>query len=1187
MLSHGRWFFVVCLAVASSVRGQESRPLPTTAPTSAPVTSSQAASAKGPAYEWLGKGLDRAIEIKDDGLERLKALIAADRDKLQTDPTLKPEAIQKLTDCLDAQLLQIENTAYKLVRIATLPQAAEDIQKSIDEWARQVAELNQVLANDREPVWQRGLLDDLRLGEELRAAQARLAELQSQARNLRDDEIPKAEKDRKEWQVVRIDQARAKLEATQKERIEAEAETRRAMQEEQRPVVLEKLEEAVLLRLREIYHRTDIDLLQAKQKQTLTLIQDELAGHLELLNLSIKKEEAVVRLIDKEVKRVADEALARAQNDRLWWVGERERAADHLIPYIDEKLHEFEVKAALAAWVKKDESWRALWRAGGAVLAAQEDIERIEKRIANTDSDDIDVDERLPDDTGSLRKLVVEAESRRVLLETTRRDLSALLGEVRTDQNRAEKDLAEIDGRLSAAEQKQRQLIAGRDVVGAKTAADWVALRKNIKDALRQKKDLLEQLRDSVRTWDKETEPLVARSRENTRLLARRLLWTREKTDVSTASVRLAWDDLTRLEDGLGAYFSRRGREMVDHVKKPENRRSLVVGLVLLVVLLGIGRVIHRHMPRTYSWMENHGKGQLGRFAHIIATVLRRTEVAFLLAAGLCAVPAVIGFPKTITVPLMALFVAPFAYRFLRVLLDVLLDPESPDRLIKLANDDLTRLLYRAGQYELNVAAAFVPIGLWLEHGGYDRGNPGFVQLYWLVFRTLFHGVLLVTIFRPAVIVHLIRGKGEWAVTVKTLVVLCYPIVVGAVLGLFVLGSLRYQEAEQHFRKLALQSTSVLIGAYLIYLLVMRRVFPNREYSAALSPDEFPDAKALEDEGRKRYFNRLQRFFVRAVVFLPALVMIVRLWPPIPEAVMAKALFGTSGGVTPRDFLMATAAIVITWVGHGHFRDIMRYLVMPQIGIDQGLRYTVLTLTSYAILAVGFIVTLNILRVEGDQIAWFVSALAVGIGFGLQSIVKNFVSGLILLVERPLNVGDTVVVEGQTGAVDKITMRATTVITGDGKAIIIPNEKMIDSPMINESLGPPRLRSSINFGVAYGSDTKVVRKTALDVTKEHGLVLKRPEPEVFFTGFGESTLDFEIRLWTLMETHRGRVASDIRFALDAACRRMNVTMAFPARELYIKSIDPSVVDVLKSTRQEPEKAPSSVAPGAEGWTDTP
>ena len=237
-------------------------------------------------------------------------------------------------------------------------------------------------------------------------------------------------------------------------------------------------------------------------------------------------------------------------------------------------------------------------------------------------------------------------------------------------------------------------------------------------------------------------------------------------------------------------------------------------------------------------------------------------------------------------------------------------------------------------------------------------------------------------------------------------------------------------------------------------------------------------------------------------------------------------------------------------------RDFLDRRVYQRMNWDIGITNAFNTFVSYLSLMIGVVVGLRFVGIGLSSLAIFAGVLGIGIGFGLRNVTENFISGLIILVERPIKIGDFIDVGGEVeGQIREIRARSTTVVTRDNISIIIPNSDFVAQRVTNWSHGDPRVRLTINVGVAYGSDTDLVRRTLLDVAERHGKVLKKPSPEVHFVSFGESSLDFSLLVWIDEQHPRFRIASDLHFAIDKAFRRMHIEIAFPQRDLHVRSVE--------------------------------
>jgi potassium-dependent mechanosensitive channel len=201
----------------------------------------------------------------------------------------------------------------------------------------------------------------------------------------------------------------------------------------------------------------------------------------------------------------------------------------------------------------------------------------------------------------------------------------------------------------------------------------------------------------------------------------------------------------------------------------------------------------------------------------------------------------------------------------------------------------------------------------------------------------------------------------------------------------------------------------------------------------------------------------------------------------------------------------------------------------------------------------GILLALQNLGVSITALAGLGAILAVGIGFGLQNIAQNFVSGVILLLERPVKKGDFVVVGDTRGTVRSIHARATVITTLDNVDILVPNGEFITEAVVNQTYRDRQVRVRIDVGVAYGSDTELVRQTLLRVANEQEGVVRKSDTQVFFQDFGDSALEFSLRVWLSDPLIQNRVSSELRFAIDRAFRKADIEIPFPQRDLHLKT----------------------------------
>lgn len=258
--------------------------------------------------------------------------------------------------------------------------------------------------------------------------------------------------------------------------------------------------------------------------------------------------------------------------------------------------------------------------------------------------------------------------------------------------------------------------------------------------------------------------------------------------------------------------------------------------------------------------------------------------------------------------------------------------------------------------------------------------------------------------------------------------------------------------------------------------------------------------------------------------------------------------------ITLADVGLALVTLIATWLAFKNVPGLVEIILLQRLPLDAGARFALSTVLRYFIAIVGIFIAFNTLGITWGRVQWLAAAFTFGLAFGLQEVFANFVSGLIILAERPVRIGDTVTVGGVTGTVTRIRMRATTITDWDRKELVIPNKTFITSDVINWTLSDPILRVRVPVGVSYGSDVKLVERVLYRLAAESDRVLKDPEPQVVFKNFGDSTLDFELRVYVPDIEHLIPVQHELRNAITEAFREADIEIAFPQRDIHIRSV---------------------------------
>jgi len=334
-----------------------------------------------------------------------------------------------------------------------------------------------------------------------------------------------------------------------------------------------------------------------------------------------------------------------------------------------------------------------------------------------------------------------------------------------------------------------------------------------------------------------------------------------------------------------------------------------------------------------------------------------------------------------------------------------------------------------------------------------------------------------------------------------------------------------------------------------------------------------------EPEITRAQINEQTRSLLQTILFFSAVLGLWSIWDDVLPALSVfenATLWSYSvevDGVTrmmPITLVNVMASIVaaaITFIAARNLPGVLEISLLKYLPFDAGARYAFSKICQYVVSLVGIIITFNYIGISWSSLKWLAAALSLGIGFGLQEIVANFISGLIILFERPIRVGDLVTVGGVDGAVTRIQIRATTITNWDRKEYLVPNKEFITGHLMNWTLSNPINRVVITVGVAYGSDTQKARELLLKVAREHPIVMEDPAPLATFEGFGDHALNLVLRAylpnfdnWVINKT-------ELHTAIDKAFREAGITIAFPQSDIHFGTGRPLQVNIT-SEKQE-------------------
>ncbi|MHC4438774.1 MAG: mechanosensitive ion channel domain-containing protein, partial [Planctomycetota bacterium] len=338
----------------------------------------------------------------------------------------------------------------------------------------------------------------------------------------------------------------------------------------------------------------------------------------------------------------------------------------------------------------------------------------------------------------------------------------------------------------------------------------------------------------------------------------------------------------------------------------------------------------------------------------------------------------------------------------------------------------------------------------------------------------------------------------------------------------------------------------------------------TQEQGESASSSEALQSKTKDDETTIFQISRQTRRLIDVLTLLFPLGGIWYVWNDVLPALGALAgielwKVGAEQIVTLGSLAIALVVIVLTVIVTRNVPGLLEIVILRQLPLDRGVRFAIITLFRYTLAIVGTVLAFSKIGIGWSKVQWLIAAMTVGLGFGLQEIFANFVSGLIILFEQPVRVDDVVTIGDVTGKVSKIQIRATTVRRWDQRELIVPNKEFITGRLINWTLSDNIMRQDFSVGIAYGSDIAKTEKILYEVAADNPMVLEDPKPMVIFKGFGDNSLNFEMRLYISGMDNWIPVWHQTNCAIDTEFRKAGIIIAFPQRDIHISPNDMSIL----------------------------
>jgi len=714
-------------------------------------------------------------------------------------------------------------------------------------------------------------------------------------------------------------------------------------------------------------------------------------------------------------------------------------------------------------------------------------------------------------------------------------------------------------------------------------------LERDLRELLEAQKALLkklahnyEQLGTKLRVNDTVHRKLVAESSQFASFLDEHLIWIRSTDLVGPSTLKKASTATLRLlqpREWFGFF---------EALKQALQGRPLQAGcLVLLAIVLLC--VVPRLRGRLETIRSRVGRVRSDSFEltveALLITAIRVLPVPLVL--GGCAwimlqhEPPVGSFPSAVATSGWTLAVLLFALRFLH-------------RLLVKDGIAQTHFRWRAGALAtlqrpeswwltslvLVPASMLVALNEVLDETAHN-------SLGRVAFLVLMLGLAQITrrLFRPTdglFCDYLEREPDGWFSRLRYA---WYPTLVALPLVLAALGAVGYYYTALELGGVRLYYTVlVLLVAVLVQNLIRRWVFlehrrlavekvlaerrarqAEREETTDGGPSGETPIEITEPKVNLEQVNAQARSLLGSLVFTGVLITLWWIWSGIFPALNIlngvelwsyQAFDGevaVQKWVTLQSLAVTAIVLILTALASRNISGALELFVLPKLPIDAGTRYAITTLCQYFLIVVGLVLAASAIGIGWSQVQWLAAAISLGLGFGLQEIFANLVSGLILLFERPMRVGDIVTVGDVTGVVSKIRIRATTVTNWDRKELIVPNKEFITGRLLNWTLSDSINRVVIRVGVAYGSDTEKARELLLDAARKHPLILDEPPPGAIFDGFGDSSLDLVLRCFLPDLNNRLSVVHELHTQINGAFAEAGLEIPFPQRDVNLRT----------------------------------
>ena len=666
-------------------------------------------------------------------------------------------------------------------------------------------------------------------------------------------------------------------------------------------------------------------------------------------------------------------------------------------------------------------------------------------------------------------------------------------------------------------------------------------------------------------------------------------VWARHESRISTNTVIVGLSDVKLLKDKPFDFYRasvQSLKKLIISLSKTRNITAFIikVTIVVFVILLTLfaRRFLKKWANREIERFTTASPQTFYTFELIpgLFRIMQNTLTTFFLFVIVLTISLTV--PSNMPVILSAVygFAIISVYKFLRGAVVESFSPYTGGRRWVPVNYFSARLIFKGLNTILIFSAITITSIFVLNAYSYKEDV---IELLWFIYRivTLFLIIWIAVGQRSYLLRILPYPESAIGKLVNKVINLLYPLFIAFVILLFAIRSLGYTLLTYTLIATLIKSMFVAVIAYLIYRYILRQQLLSQE--KRLNQLKLLETKELESEENKiKNRFRVYKYLLDYGTVIISVVVILGIWndtfkdvvssPAAPNifrniyerilyvlisvknSLTHKFVLAEGRYTTPFKMLFGILVLVAAFTCTRYLKNILQTKVYEKAQLEEGAKQAISSGVKYFIIGIAAIIGLNVAGIPLRSLTIFAGAFGIGIGFGMQNIINNLVSGIIIVFEKPIKVGDVIKIDADiAGKVESINIRSTTIKTFERTTAIIPNSRFLESNMINWIHGGDMvLRAIIHVGVAYGSDTELVRECLLKVANEHPHVLKDPEPKVRFAEFGESSLNFQLYFWAHID-NRWMAISDLNFAIDKIFRENNITMPFPQRDLHIRT----------------------------------